>query len=240
MLTPLPPQRSGISDYVAALLPQLAHYFQLTLINDNTEVLLVWYVGELLMPVRRLDWFIDNGDEFDHVVYQIGNSWPHEWMPHLLPMRSGVVVLHDSYMSPIQYVVSLGRGGESVPCMLARYQGFSAIKAVIEESDSVDPYRRCNLGLPVHQMDLGVLVHSDHSLDLSSREFPVSANNWYRIPMICRRPPTLDRERCTSLYGRCGLGLETRLICSFGFMAPSKYSLELNQAFAVSGLYGKG
>ncbi|MGB7564057.1 MAG: hypothetical protein WBM08_04815, partial [Prochlorococcaceae cyanobacterium] len=28
ILTPLPPQRSGISDYVAALLPQLAHHFQ--------------------------------------------------------------------------------------------------------------------------------------------------------------------------------------------------------------------
>ena len=98
-VSPLPPERSGISFYSAELLPALAAHYDIELIVDQRRVADgAWRQG---LPVRDVAWFRANAGRFDRIVYQVGNSKFHKHMFALLREHPGVVVLHDVFLSGV-------------------------------------------------------------------------------------------------------------------------------------------
>jgi glycosyltransferase involved in cell wall biosynthesis len=79
--SPLPPVRSGISAYSAALVPRLAETHSIDTFTGATAHQFVW-------KARR--------DPYDLVVYQLGNAPCHDAMWGYLAAFPGLVVLHDA------------------------------------------------------------------------------------------------------------------------------------------------
>ena len=96
-LSPLPPQASGIADYSAELLPELAHHFEIELVVPEPAAIADrWRNG---FPVRMVEWFEDNVGRYDRILYHFGNSLFHQHLFGLLERHPGTVVLHDFFLS---------------------------------------------------------------------------------------------------------------------------------------------
>jgi glycosyltransferase involved in cell wall biosynthesis len=79
--SPLPPDRSGIADYSAELLAQLAGRFEIDCYPERSAHDFVW-------RSRRAP--------YDLVVYHLGNARCHDYMWAYLVRYPGLVVLHDA------------------------------------------------------------------------------------------------------------------------------------------------
>jgi glycosyltransferase involved in cell wall biosynthesis len=87
--SPMPPQRSGIADYSALLVPALRKRVELHVVNRRTR----------LIP----------GDA-DAILYHIGNAAEaHGWILDLLRRRPGIVVLHDFSLHHLVAELTLGK-----------------------------------------------------------------------------------------------------------------------------------
>lgn len=106
--TPLPPQKTGIADYVAEILPFLTRFFDIELfVADNYDVLpdfrekyKVFFYTEY--KVR------DSLKPFDLNIYQMGNNSYHNYIYEQALKVPGLVVLHDLSLSFLQYDYYVG------------------------------------------------------------------------------------------------------------------------------------
>ncbi|MCK5728679.1 MAG: glycosyltransferase family 4 protein [Methylococcales bacterium] len=93
LLSPLPPQQSGIADYVEHLLRGFDHHktIKITLFSNTTIKNLLNY------EVVDIDSLVENQlEDYDLVIYQLGNNIHyHQYMLALLKRYGGIVHLHD-------------------------------------------------------------------------------------------------------------------------------------------------
>ena len=95
-VSPLPPEQTGIADYSAKLLPDLARHYEIICIVDQPEVTDGWITAEL--PIRNVSWFEENVGRFERILYQLGNSLSCKHMFAIIERSPGVVDLHDFYL----------------------------------------------------------------------------------------------------------------------------------------------
>lgn len=87
--SPLPPSTSGIADYVAETLAELAQAAHVEVVCEDPDAVDARWRG--LVEVRRPG----HESPADLDVYHIGNSPTHAYIYHAALERPGVVVLHD-------------------------------------------------------------------------------------------------------------------------------------------------
>ena len=101
--TPLPPQKTGIADYVSELLPYLDQFFDLEIFVDGSYSV----TGELLATYKIFSYhqYLERAHAvaFDLDVYQIGNNTFHTFIYEQALKVPGVVVLHDLSLSFMLY-----------------------------------------------------------------------------------------------------------------------------------------
>jgi hypothetical protein len=95
--SPLPPKRSGISDYSAELLPELYRYYDIDVVVDQETVSDQWIIDHC--GIINLQTFRSNSDDYDRVLYHFGNSQFHSYMFGILLEVPGVVVFYNSHPS---------------------------------------------------------------------------------------------------------------------------------------------
>ena len=101
----MPPSRSGIADYSAALLPHLAELADVTVFTASAAAA---PLGDIpMMPADRYPFV---RDQFDLPLYQMGNSDQHEAIYDLLLSHPGVVVLHDYFIHHFMHYHTAGQG----------------------------------------------------------------------------------------------------------------------------------
>ena len=100
-VSPLPPEQSGIADYSAELIPELARHYDIDVIVDQPKVSDLEVVANC--PVRDPAWFADNAASYDRILYHFGNSPFHKHMFDLLERFPGTVVLHDFFLSSVAF-----------------------------------------------------------------------------------------------------------------------------------------
>ncbi len=103
MWTPVPPQQSGIADYSAELVDELAASCDVELFVDGG------FTPDLALvqdhPVHHFSAFDrrHRRQPFDVTVYQMGNSHFHWYMYDAVRRHPGIVVLHDLAWSQLLY-----------------------------------------------------------------------------------------------------------------------------------------
>ena len=170
MVTPLPPERTGIADYVAVLLPSLARHFDIDLYTSADPATTGGLGGRFeIYPWQALE---SNRDRYEHVVYQFGNSPFHSHMVELLDRVPGVVVLHDFYLSSMfDYMDRYQAQPGLFEKELEMSHGPDAV-ALLSSQGPAEALKRYPASRRIIERATAVLVHSKHSGELRVQFFP--------------------------------------------------------------------
>jgi glycosyltransferase involved in cell wall biosynthesis len=231
-VAPLPPERSGIADYSAELLPELARHYEIDVVAPQASVEDPWIQANC--RVRSVDWLREHAGRYDRVLYHMGNSAFHSHMFALMEEIPGVVVLHDFFLSTIAaHLESTGAEPGFWTEALYESHGYPALvkRFAPDSADAVLAYP-CNLR--VLRAALGVIVHSENSRRLACAWYGrAAADDWHLIPHL--RVAVQDVQR---RQARQALRLDENsfVVCSFGLLGPTKLNDRLLSAWLATDL----
>lgn len=236
MFTPLPPERTGIANYSAELLPHLARHFVIDVYTtaeyaDNAAV-----AGGF----RICAWqdFEAHATEYEVIVYQVGNSPFHSHMFDLLAKYPGVVVLHDFFLSSaFWYMDRYGERPGLFSDELAYSHGAPALKDLAELKGDELCRSRYPCNRHVIEGSIGVIAHSPgvHAL-LTEYGIDRIAKPIRVVRQLRALPSDFSPAERLLVRERLGLHPGDWIICSFGFIADTKLADLLVRAVSESQL----
>jgi glycosyltransferase involved in cell wall biosynthesis/SAM-dependent methyltransferase len=207
--SPLPPSRSGIADYSAALVTSLGRIAHVETFTER-------------VPPAALS-------GFDICVYQIGNN-PFHVVPYEMALEHpGVVVLHEANLHHLITDVTIRRGDWNAYLREAEYDGGAAAllyaQRYVRTLERGPDYEGVPMLRRIVERSRGVVVHSDAVAAEVRR-----AGFGGPLARIWHGAWILDADR--NNYRDC-LGLDelTPLIGIFGFLKPYKRIAESLRAF---------
>lgn len=231
-VSPLPPERTGIADYSADLLPALAQHYAIDVVVEQERIDLPWVQEHcgVLSPAE----FLRDAARYDRVLYHFGNSAFHEYMFDLLEQVPGVVVLHDFFLSGVH---SWRQKHSGVPAAywtaLLESHGYAEFaRGFRGEGASLVYNTPCSFG--VLRQALGVIVHSPHARELARQWYGEhSVRHWAEIPLLRQPVPTGAKAEARR---QLGLAEDELVVCSFGLLGPIKDNRKLADAWFASEL----
>lgn len=233
-VSPLPPEKTVISDYVAELLPELARHYEITVIVQQEHVEESWVQANA--PIRDVAWFRVHSQQFDRVLYQIGNSDKHVPMLALLAEIPGVVTLHDFYLSgPLTWAMEQHpEYRHAWTKELYRSHGW---KAVLDRYET--PYAARSVGawpcnLTVLQQSLGVIVHSNYSRRLAERFYGDGITG--DLALIPHLRQAVQKRDKTTARNDLRLSPDDFIVCRFWVPGASTLNQRLLEAWLASPL----
>ena len=231
-VSPLPPERSGIADYSAELVPELARYYDIDLVVSQAQVNDPWIEANL--PLRSVEWFDAHAQDYDRVLYHFGNSPMHQHMFGLLERHPGIVVLHDFYLGNIvHHLEHTGYAPGAFQQALYHSHGFAAFadQRKIGVNASVWKYP-CNKAL-LDQAS-GVIVHARYPAQLAEQWYGSSGvAKWRTLPLLRARHPGGERAAARAALNLAPTDI---VVCSFGLLGPTKRNDALLAAWLASPL----
>ena len=206
--SPMPPARSGIADYSAALVSELGQLVDLTVFDRRAE------------PFR--------GSRFDIAVYQIGNNGWHDFVYEQALAEPGVVVLHEANLHHLIADITIKRGDWDAYLREAEYEGGPEALAYAKRVQALEVGPDYD-GLPMLRRLLdrarGVIVHSS-AVEADGRKAG------YRRPVaVVPHGAWLPEGDRMGYRARLGLNHATPLVGIFGFLKPYKRIAESLRAF---------
>jgi glycosyltransferase involved in cell wall biosynthesis len=235
-ISPLPPEKSGIADYSAELVPELARFYDVELIVDQASVSDPRLTNKY--PLHQLDWFERHAHRFDRVLYHFGNSDMHKHMFELIRRHPGIVVLHDFFLSnALDTIERDGYLPQGYLSNLYDSHGYSGLLQYhqIGRNPSIWKYP---LNKAVLDHASGVIVHSEFSRQLAIDWYgPAAANGWRTVPLLRGKPPSSGgTDARAAARARLKLKDDEFLVCSFGMLGVTKLNEQLLDAFLASPL----
>lgn len=232
-VSPLPPECTGIADYSAELLPELTSWYEVDVVIDQSEVHDAYIRANC--QIRTVEYFLAHSGDYDRVVYHFGNSRFHQHMFPLLGSVPGIVVLHDFFLSGIQSNRDLyGAAPHAWAQELLDSHGYGAVRERFTAAETMDIVLRYPANVTVLQGALGVIVHSEHSRALAKKWYGSEASgDWAVIPHL--RLPSKLADRAAVRYN-LGFATDDLIVCSFGFLGPTKLSHRIVAAWLASPL----
>jgi|CXWL01.1.fsa_nt_gi glycosyltransferase involved in cell wall biosynthesis len=226
LLSPLPPVKSGISDYTVDLLPELA---------ARADVRVVALPDQEVAPDVTARWrpvtfaeagYADGGPgPGDRLpLYQMGNNRYHVAVEQAAMAHPGVLVLHDLVLHHQLLAMTVGR--DDHPPYLARMAADHGwLGTAVAESRYWGGWAEASqFALPAHRTLLrrqrGVLVHSQWAADEIADADPTIAVR--AVPMGIPLPPPPDPAAGAAFRARHGIPADVLLLGSFGFQTPIK------------------
>ena len=245
--SPLPPEKSGISFYTARILPALSKYYNIVLIHPNGNSIYQSYnINAIQIPIYPPKWLDSIEAQNAKIIYQIGNSHYHSWILSLLLRHPGIVVLHDYYLSHLMNYWCLDPNATYSLAELIYYcNGYKGLETYIFDiAKYQDNYLwDYSLNQKVLQSARGVIIHNQHIKNLAGTDYKTSSlKNWFQVPLISNQTE-INKDTYKGqllLDQKYNLTNTSKVICSFGYVGPSKLSLELLEAFIESELVAEG
>lgn len=222
--SPFRPQASGVSDYSEELLPYLARTLDLTLVADNVTPTNPALAAFPKMDVREL---VERAQEFDVILYHIGNAPLYANFYNTSLRAPGVIVLHDVVLHHLRAWQTIERGNPAgyVDALRATYGERVAARAAanllaidrFEFPLSEEPIRRAR----------GVVVHSAYAARFVRAVAP-------QIPLAQAPmgiPPT-PLIAPTAARAALNLAPDDFIVAAFGQIDPHKRISVALEAFA--------
>lgn len=227
-VSPFPPERTGIADYSAELLPELAKYYQLVLITDQKKLEIngSW-------TVHDIDWFRRHGRDCDRIIYQIGNSPFHSEMLSLVKEIPGTVVLHDFFLSGLIAWQELVFGKKNAWINAAYIShGYLGAQLCLDNPELAKVNYPVNFEVIAHAE--GVIVHSQYSKSLIESWYGLEFSRKTEVVPLVRG--SAHKNEKALARKQLGLGGEEFIICTFGFLDFTKLNHRLLHAWLNSNL----
>jgi glycosyltransferase involved in cell wall biosynthesis len=231
-VSPLPPVRSGIADYSADLLPELASRCELRVARLPGQEMAREL--EARYPAVGLE---QTGADGRLPLYQVGNNPYHEAVVCRAEACPGVITLHDLYLHHLLMERTL-RHHDLDGYVRALVADHGWVGGAVALPPRWAAFGRAALfALPAHRSLLerqrGVLVHGSwakRELENEGIAVPVRV-----VPMPMPAPP-VDAAEGLQARQRLGIPLDAFVIGSFGFQTPIKRTEVVIRALARPGL----
>lgn len=227
MFTPLPPVRSGIADYSADFIPVLTRFANLEIFVEDISN--VDFEHPDVMISHHTEFTLCS-DQFDAVVYQIGNSPYHHYMLPYMQRFPGIAVIHDAYLghlshdpeNPERFIRQvINDHGGAARAIIERGESDVAKRLIDEFTCSSTYVHRCK----------GIVVHSEFAKNLLVKSSnSLVAPRICVIPQYCARAVAFIQDK-QMIRKELGLPNDVFVIATFGHIAPTKGTLELIAAF---------
>lgn len=205
----MPPSRSGIADYSAALVTELGKLVELEVFETAKKVF--------------------DASKFDHTIYHLGNNPHHDFVYDAALKHPGVVVMHEANLHHLIAHVTIVRGDWDAYVAEAALNGGDAAKARAELSRTltVGPdYEGCTMTRRVLDGARGVIVHSQYM----ARELQNAGG--YRGPVsIIPHGAWVPQVDGAAYRERLGVAAGVPLVGAFGHLKPYKRIAESLRAF---------
>lgn len=213
VVSPLPPQMSGIAAYAQRMCRQLGRFCDVTVFTD--EPVTAHHVDGAIevRGVADLAIMHEAGDVFDEIIYFIGNSQFHIGALEALRQVPGVVLLHDARLSELYNAIA-----DTKPRMLVGGTVGQTLHHLyphryaedLGQADRIDQSvagpRGVFLAKEVADLATRVLVHSTyaaHQVELDTATVPTVA---FEMPAPCyHRRWALDATPATPTVTSYGL-----------------------------------
>jgi glycosyltransferase involved in cell wall biosynthesis len=231
--SPLPPMRSGIADYSAELLPELAAHSEIELIVDEGFRPAPEIAGRF--PVhghRELPGLLAQG-RFDVVLYQLGNNRDfHAAIYQTLLAHPGVVVLHELVLHHLVRDLTLFAGDPQAYVREMRYAygrtGEAMARRCIATGVPLDPGSYPLFERTVDS-SLGIVVHNRFTAERLLASRPLARLGLVPHPLSLGTLADVPAERA-----RAELGIEPGafIVATFGFLTAAKRPEVILRAFS--------
>ncbi len=207
-VSPLPPSKSGIADYSAALLEHL---------RELAEVEVVSQTPARFRPER-----------FDLILYQVGNNPCHGFVYELALKHPGVVVMHEANLHHLLADLTIRRGDWDAYLRELEYDGGRQALAHgcrVRAGEVGPDYEGVPLMRRLLEASRAVIAHSRFTAQRVRQA-------GFRGP-LARIPHGAWIPQADRMAYRARLGLEesTPLVGIFGFLKPYKRIAESLRAF---------
>jgi glycosyltransferase involved in cell wall biosynthesis len=213
VLTPLPPTRSGVAHYASLLLPALAQRAEVKAFDS-------------LDGYRR--------EDFDAVVYQLGNNPHHEAMYVEAMREPGITVLHDLVLHHLIVEMTIARGDVEgyVAAMEANHGPAGgawargrAVGLHTEIANFLMP-----ASIDVARRSKAVVVHNHYARERLQSFGVTTPIHVVPHPYV---PETRTFDRA-ALRAQLGLASDSRVIGFFGFLTSAKRAEVVLEAFRIA------
>jgi len=213
MFTPLPPMQSGISDYSVDIINELKQYTDIDVFIEDYKPAVQFEENVHIHHHRK---FAAMHEQYDEIVYQVGNSYFHSYMTEYIMRYSGVVVLHDCNLHGLLTSLCNGEPNEY-------YKKAVQLDYPGRECRSIDPNVIVN-GF-ITQYAKKVIVHSDYTQEQLLRLNPY--RSIYRINLYCKINDCRDLKR---IFEKYQINEDDTVITALGIIQPTKRNFEVLQA----------
>ncbi len=221
IVTPIPPDKTGIADYISELLPSLSKIYDIEIITDTVDSFDSY-------PVHNIEFFENNAARYNRIIYQVGNSPYHWYMFDLIKKFPGIIVLHDFYLGNIIHWIQENKNSYNNiwDTSLLNSHGYSSVYMRSKKGVAwtVDHYPT---NVQILQSAKGIIVHSKYAKTLSTdwygQEFQ---DKFYHLPQVHKEftePKILNSK--------------TFLVCSFGHIIKHKLIHRIISAWINTGLH---
>ncbi|MFY8096145.1 MAG: glycosyltransferase [Niveispirillum sp.] len=235
-VTPLPPERSGIADYSAGLIPELARWYDIEVVTDQSSVSDAWVSAHC--RILRSDAFAAVADRYDRILYHFGNSPYHARMFDLLEQSPGVVVLHEFLLGDVvRYREIYGLAPHGWSRELYQSGGYTAVADRYAATDLARITAGQSTNFAVLRDAIGIVAHNDYCRVLAQRQYgPDAVADWRQVPLMRIAPDRMlgrlpDRAAARQ---RLGVPQDGLLVCTFGMVGPNKLNMEVLQAWTAT------
>jgi glycosyltransferase involved in cell wall biosynthesis len=242
--SPLPPRKSGVSDYSAFLLDELRKTYRIDLFHDSGYVPEPALASDEFMTCDfRLFDRIASARDYHAIVYQMGNSRYHSYMWPIMNRHRGVVTLHDFCLAGfhLHYGHSRGWGRQFIADELRQWypEALDEIEEALTgwESNWEDVARDCArrgwyLNRRVLDAAERMIVHSPWC-EARVRELSPEYAEKVSVVLHGIHPRRTTAAERAAIRDKFNLPQDATLVASFGFIHPDKMSPQALDAFAV-------
>jgi glycosyltransferase involved in cell wall biosynthesis len=215
VLSPLPPERSGVADYTAAMCMDLGRLVDLHVFSDAPAQKAMGNVA----VVRPLGEWPHLSNDFDRVISVAGNSHFHTRIVELLLRYGGACVAHDARMAGFyRTLLGLERTLAVAANELGRPVSESELSTWLVDENKLPALF---LG-EIAQSAAPTIVHSSITANLFREKYGVAAAYLPFSIMRPWRPEELAKDRRAMARGRLGLAADEIVIATFGYVNASK------------------
>jgi len=234
-VTPLPPQKTGVAAYSAELLPDLSLQFEIDLYTESSLQVTDRYIRQHF-NIRPWTELLNHRDEYETVVFQMGNSEFHRYMFQLLREIQGVVVLHDFFLSHLKnHYYAINTPQDSSKNFLSEAGAMHGISCMVDfiQHGFDSAIWDWPMNWDVLKNAQEIIVHSDYQNNLIKQYY---GKGWYPRPTIVRqlhRPGQLVTSSIKKMMKEeLQINPNAFVFCSFGFINATKHVQLIIQAFA--------
>lgn len=230
MFTPLPPLKSGISDYSYDIILALTKYFDIDVYVDDKYNSNPFLNNQYIKIYNHREYEVNENKYLD-TLFQVGNSEFHIYMFDYIKKYSGTVVLHDYNLHGVIYFATAAKGNHDEFEKILSEDNSEVVKKYI------DNIRSGKSGLRIHDVEVNgivtnyakkIIVHSDYA-----KRKLLERNISREVTKIALYASIEEIPNKIKLREKYGIDKNEFIIASFGFVSDTKRIDKALEAFSI-------